>query len=80
LLQAAVLVPQLLHLADLVGLQADVLLLPAIERLFADPRLAVHSATETPISAFKIPTICSTEKRFFLSQSSVFAGAVLVED
>jgi hypothetical protein len=64
--QPAVLVLQLLHLPDLVGVQPNVLLLPAVKRLLTDPTFRISSATGTPISAcFNTPTICSTEKRFF---------------
>lgn len=70
-LQPAVLVLQLLQLADLVDLQPSELLLPAVERLFADPTRRISSATGIPISAcFTIVTICSTENRFrFIRQN-----------
>lgn len=82
LLQAAVLVLQLFHLPDLVRFRADILLLPAVERLFADPRLCDHVRDKhSHFCPLQNTTICATEQRsFFISQSSAFAGSVLAED
>jgi len=71
LLQPAILVLQLLDLTNLVDLQAAELLLPAIERLFADPSRPISSTTGIPISArFTVDTIWSTENRLrFIEQN-----------
>ena len=68
LLEAPVLVLQLLEFPNLVRLQSRVLLLPAVERLLRDPTCRRISATGIPNSAcLSTATICSTENRFFFT-------------
>jgi hypothetical protein len=78
LLQSSVFFLELFQLPNLIHLQPYVLLLPAVERLLANPSRRHTSATGTPTSAcFKIPTICSTGKRFLFTPDLPCSGQIL---
>jgi hypothetical protein len=70
LFQPAILFLELFHLPGLIRLHTNILFLPSIEGLFADPHLANHLHNRhSQLRLLQHSPICSTENRFFFMQN-----------